>query len=120
MPGFTERLEEIVKAKGLTSLRQLSLETGIPYSTITNWHVRGSLPDAKTLLDLRTFLNVSIDFLLTGDQPKQLKRCYINDAEIAPGHPAYKLAEVALSLPKNKMQSLLSIAEIFAGIERGT
>lgn len=51
----------------------LSRITSIPYSTIDNWFKRNSSPNSDVIEKLSTALNVSLEWLITGEEPEQEK-----------------------------------------------
>lgn len=59
---FTERLTELLDEHNI-SRRQLSIESGIPNTTINNWFNRSSLPTLDIVERLADYFQCSIDYL---------------------------------------------------------
>lgn len=60
---FKKILINLMNEKQLTQ-KQLSLYADIPATTISGWLNAGRLPDYNALIKLKTFFNVSVDYLL--------------------------------------------------------
>ena len=60
------------KNKGL-SMKELGEIIGVAESTISQYETGKREPDFETLLKLGEFFNVSVDYLLRGDNPKNNK-----------------------------------------------
>ncbi len=60
---FADRLIDLMQEKSL-NIKQLSIKTEIPFSTINGWTLRQSLPKADNLCVLADFFDVTIDYLL--------------------------------------------------------
>lgn len=73
MSDITDRISFELDFLGLTRA-DLSRATGIPESTIRNW-IRGTAPQAEPLYKVARFLNVSLEYLITGqDAPPRNER----------------------------------------------
>lgn len=48
--------------------KQMSEFTGIPTSTISAWNKNGTNPSADSIYSIAQFLNVSLEYLLTGEE----------------------------------------------------
>lgn len=87
--------------------KELARYLGIDESTVTGWK-KGSYPSSKYVIGISQFLNVSIDWLLTGkekDIPEKssMKSTLSNDA--------LDLAVIYDSLDKSKQRILIGDAE---------
>ncbi len=60
---FTKILKNLMEDKGLNQ-RQLSIQAGIPLTTINGWFKAKRLPDYYSIKKLATFFNVTSDYLL--------------------------------------------------------
>ena len=60
---FVKRLQELIKEKGLNNFR-LSVESGIPRTTIVNWLNRCTVPNINALCVLADYFKCSVDFLI--------------------------------------------------------
>ena len=75
---FKKILIELLKEKQLNQ-RQLSIQTGIPTTTISGWLNSNRLPDYNALIKLRIFFDVSADYLL-GLEDDLGNKTYINNS----------------------------------------
>jgi transcriptional regulator with XRE-family HTH domain len=64
---FYERLAILMKEKGVTH-KTLENTLGISNGSVSKWSK--SMPNIKTLKKLEEYFNVSVDYLLTGEEPK--------------------------------------------------
>lgn len=71
MKKLVERIDDLLKSKNQTR-KALSASLGIPLQTISNWSVRGNLPSADVLLRIARYLNVSLEWLITGEDAEGL------------------------------------------------
>ncbi len=55
-------------AKQNKTQKQMSEFTGIPTSTISAWNKNGTNPSADSIYSIAQFLNVSLEYLLTGEE----------------------------------------------------
>lgn len=62
-----ERIFIILEEKGLKQA-ELSKNTGIPKTTINGWKSKGTNPTAEKIIPICEFLNVSMEYLLTGKE----------------------------------------------------
>lgn len=63
MKKFAERLKELRTQRNLSQM-QLGLETGISQSSIGAWEIALSVPNAKAIIALAKYFDVSSDYLL--------------------------------------------------------
>lgn len=85
---FLQILEKLKKEKNLNN-RKLSIACGIPYSTIDAFYKIGyDNIKLSTLLKLANYFNVSLDYLINGDEnilnskEKDLINAYRNNPEM--------------------------------------
>lgn len=62
-----EALRRLRKEKGI-SMKELGVKIGVAESTISQYETGKREPDFETLLKLGEFFNVSVDYLLRGEQ----------------------------------------------------
>lgn len=67
---FNEQFESLRRKHGKT-LSEMARILNLPQSTVSSWKSRGLTPNAKTLLEIARYFNVSIDFLITGEESDQ-------------------------------------------------
>lgn len=81
MIGFKERLESLLKQKGITRA-ELARRLNIPESTIRNWILgRGMTVDSA--LQLSEFFNVPVDYIANGTDKDKIKDPVISSKEDA-------------------------------------
>ena len=69
--------EELCKKNGVTPYK-VGKETGIATSTLSDWKTGKSTPKQDKLKKIADFLNVSVDYLMTGQEP-QIDYLYTNE-----------------------------------------
>jgi len=67
---FWQRIKTLLKSTKTTQ-KELAAYVGIPYRTLENWMGRGILPLIHEGYRMAKFFNVSVDFLVTGREPKK-------------------------------------------------
>ena len=67
---LVEIIDFLLANKGITR-KQFCLDVGIPTSTIATWKSKNSLPNTELISKVANFLNVSIDWLVNGENPQQ-------------------------------------------------
>lgn len=76
--NFAARLKDELEYQGLR-MSDLAKHLGTKQSTIQGWIDRGSIPAADTALKIAHFLNVSIEYLLTGEDSETERKSTIKD-----------------------------------------
>lgn len=64
---FSKILKEKRKELGLTQ-QDVADKLNVTRQTISNWEVGKSYPDIPTLIEISNFYNLSLDYLLKGDE----------------------------------------------------
>lgn len=77
---FYERYKALCELNG-TSATGLALELGIGKSTVSGWKKKGTVPSGATLKAIADRLDVSVDYLLTGEEKE--KPAVTEDDELA-------------------------------------
>lgn len=71
MEEFVLRVDAVLKEKGLT--RQIVADAcGFRYGNFSKWKHGDNRPLAETVLSIAQYLNVSVEWLLTGKDPSDL------------------------------------------------
>lgn len=60
---FTEKIEALMREKGIKNNKELSELSGIPYTTIDGLFKKGGNPKLHTLKALKKFFGCSLDYL---------------------------------------------------------
>lgn len=102
--GFRENLKEIMDYKDLT-LKELSFMTGIPKGSLSNYLKENcSIPSADIAVQIASALNVSVEYLITGNtQNKEKIFPYSNEIE--------KMASTVSKFTPEKKQIVIDLVE---------
>lgn len=65
-----EIFEKLLSERGITAYR-VAKETGVTTATLTSWKQGKYVPKAEKLQKIADYLNVSVDYLMTGKEPNQ-------------------------------------------------
>ena len=69
---FTQRIDSILHARNQTR-KALTHDLGIASSTMSSWAAgRGSIPNVNIAYSIAKYLNVSLEWLVTGHDPEEL------------------------------------------------
>ena len=68
---IVERIDETLKLKGLNRV-DLSKAMEIKPQNVSSWSTRGTIPAADIALKIAKYLNVSLEWLITGTEPEGL------------------------------------------------
>lgn len=71
MELFAERLERLIKERKLTQVA-VADSVGIRRPTISDWKKNGSYPTADVAVKIAKLLNVSVEYLVTGEDTNPL------------------------------------------------
>lgn len=96
-----EIFEQLLQKFGVTTA-DVCKATGIGQSTISNWKNRRNLISGKNAQLIANYFNVSVDYLMTGEEKKSDKKYYLND----------ETAKIAQAIFENKeLQMLFDAAQ---------
>lgn len=73
LEDFWNRVDSILDRKG-TRLIDMARDTGIGYPTIKNWRYLNSIPKVDVVIQMSEYLEVSLDYLLTGKEAEALSK----------------------------------------------
>jgi transcriptional regulator with XRE-family HTH domain len=68
---IVKRIDELLKKQGITRV-QLAPKVGISPATISAWYTRGTVPAADVAIKIAAYLDVSVEWLITGHDPEGL------------------------------------------------
>jgi transcriptional regulator with XRE-family HTH domain len=71
--AITERIDSVLKEKNLKR-KAVADAVGISLQPFTSWTNRGSIPAADTAIKIARFLGVSVEWLVTGEDPQGLSQ----------------------------------------------
>ena len=78
MKSFKDRLRDEIEYKGLL-IKEISAKCGISNSTFLSYvDARGVLPNVETAVKIAQALNVSVEYLVTGENPQEKENSAIN------------------------------------------
>ncbi|MBQ0003594.1 MAG: helix-turn-helix domain-containing protein [Treponema sp.] len=78
MTGYAQRVLDELEYQGLKK-SDLVNNLGIPDSTVRGWWAKDTIPAADTALKVARFLNVSLEYLITGEEREPRKESTIHD-----------------------------------------
>ena len=111
MNGFLQRVIEEMDFLQV-SKAELSRAIDVPDSTVRSWFKKDSIPAADTALRIADFLNVSLEYLVTGKKNESKKsKTELSDFE------KNLLREAAGLLPEDKVE-LMSYIEMKKNLYR--
>lgn len=91
--GFKERLREEIEYRGIL-IKELSAAVGISNSTFLSYiDARGVLPNVETAVKIASALNVSVEYLVTGETQNPNGKSARYSAKVF--HTAEKLSKLS-------------------------
>ena len=69
---------KLLQSRGISSYK-LSKETGISQTTLSNWKSGRSKPKMDVMQKIADYFNVSLDYIMTGEEREDEKKYYLND-----------------------------------------
>jgi transcriptional regulator with XRE-family HTH domain len=104
MKNFHERLHYCATAKGVNQT-QVGKECGFQSGTVSRYFSGESVPKAMDLLKLATYFGVSMEWLLVGDEAREVRDLVVNEEAIP--------YEVAGKLTERGMKDIMAALEDF-------
>lgn len=101
---ISQRIFLLLKEKKRTQ-KQLSDFTGISTSAISAWNKRGTNPASECLVSIAEFLNVSLEYLLTGQEKSPSSELTENEQ---------KLIDAFKSLTQTQQGEIIGRAQLMA------
>lgn len=124
-----EIFEKVIQEKGLT-VADVSRGTGINQSTFSNWNTRRNLITGENAIKIAQFLNISLDYLMTGFVKEQEsisdKKYYFSDETAEMAQELYEntemraLFDVQKNMDPEDLKALYNMALALKRKERGT
>lgn len=100
-----ERFMRLLKEKG-KRFSDISKETGIPYSTFTDWKAGRYTPKSDKLQKIADYFGVSMEYLLTGQDPDPGDDVLMDIPRFTDGE--LKLLEVFKKLSAEKQDEVIN------------
>lgn len=117
-----EIFEQLMKSYGYTAYK-VSVETGIAQSTLSDWKKGKSTPKADKMQKIADLFNVSVDYLMTGEEKDDSIPYYLNDdardmAQFMFENPEYKvLFDASRKVSKDDIKTVAAILDKFKNTE---
>lgn len=73
-----EIFEQLLQKYGVSSYK-VSKETGVTQTSLSNWKSGRTSPSVKTLQKIADYFNVSLEYLMTGEEKECGEKYYLND-----------------------------------------
>lgn len=103
MSDFTSRIDNILNERKMKR-SDLYKTLDIPQTSFSSW-IKGSIPNAEIALKISRFLNVSLEYLITGEGEKpKSDLIFLSEEE-------NELIDIYRSLDKRGRVTLLNIAK---------
>lgn len=90
-----EIFEQLCEKSGVTPYR-VCKETGITTATISNWKAGRYTPKQDKLQKIADYFNVSVEYLMTGEEKKDGPKYYLNDETAAIAQDIFENKELRL------------------------
>lgn len=107
---FYDKFTKLCTAKGVTAA-EFSKDTGVAQSTISMWRKDGAVPSSENLVKVANYFDVSVNYLLAGEESEQQKSP--TSDEIGFDDFTYAFANETKDLTEEDKQKLLEMARIF-------
>ena len=119
-----EIFEHLMQVNGYTAYK-VSIETGIAQSTLSDWKKGKSTPKADKLQKIADLFNVSLNYLMTGEEKEGGETYYLNDEtrEIAQAvfeNPDLRsLFDMSRKMPPERLKAHIEFIEKLYKQEKG-
>ena len=96
--------EELLQKHGVSTYR-VSKETGIAQSVFSSWKNGISTPKQDKMQKIADYFNVSLEYLMTGEEKKGGEKYYLNDETAKIAQDIFENKNCTCSLILHTMQS---------------
>lgn len=90
-----EVFEQLLQKFGVTTA-DVCKATGIGQSTMSNWKSRRNMISGKNAQLIADYFNVSVDYLMTGEEKEGDKKYYLNDETAAMAQSIFENKELRM------------------------
>ena len=114
-----EIYQRLLDEKGLKNA-DVARATGISNMTLSDWKRGKSVPKADKMRKIAEYLNVSVDYLMTGKEVEFITETAKRDVLLT--EMSSKIKEYALKLaemPKEKQEQIMSLIDMLADKKEG-
>ena len=105
-----EIYKELLDKKGLKNA-DVSRATGISNMTLSDWKNGKSKPKHDKMILIAEFLGVSVDYLMTGEEPKFSKDRALLEVKITEDAELMKRLKKYMDLPQEKKDLILAMID---------
>ncbi len=119
-----EIFEQLLQKFSITSYK-VAKETGVSQSTLSDWKRGISTPKQDKLQKLADYFNVSLEYLMTGEEQEGGEKYYLNDETVQAAQEIFEnkelrmLFDVAHDADPEDLRALHSMALALKRKERG-
>ena len=112
---IVERIDACLKSKG-QKRPEMCKAINYPTANISAWNTRGSIPPADVLLDIADYLEVPIEYLITGKDSYLSRSREIQQGKILENQNklTQQCIELFNQLPDNEKYIILSLLDCLA------
>ena len=110
-----EVFEHLLQSYGISAYK-FCKDTGISQSTISTWKRKGNLINGEIAKKISDYFNVSVDYIMTGEEKKGGDKYYLNEEtaqvaqEIFENKELRALFDVQKDMPPEDLRALHSMA----------
>lgn len=90
-----EVFEQLLQRNGVTPYK-VAKEAGVTQTALSNWKSGKSTPTTKTLQKIADYFDVTIDYLMSGEEKEGGEKYYINDETAAIAQDIFENKELRL------------------------
>ncbi len=113
--GFGERLRALINRAGVTQ-KSLAAKVGVTPSALT-FHLNGQVPSSRLLVEYASYFNVSIDYLIRGDEPEAMGPS-TGSLNIPQESPFYDIIKDMVTMPESRQVVLKDILRVIVDSEK--
>ena len=90
-----EIFEQLLQKFNVTPYK-ISKETGVTQTTLSNWKNGKSTPSTANMQKIADYFNVSIDYLMTGEENEAREKYYLNEETAEMAQKIFENKEVCI------------------------
>lgn len=115
-----EIFEKLMKSHNLTAY-QISKETGVAQSTLSDWKKGKSKPKTDKLQKIADYFGVSVDYLMNGSAPEPKQGYYLNDETAAIAQEIFENKELRMLFDASRNatpEDLIAVRDVMLALKR--
>ncbi len=119
-----EIFEQLLQSFGVSAYK-VAKETGVTQSTLSDWKRGRSTPKADNMKKIADYFNVSVDYLMTGEEKEGGETYYLNDEtreiaqEIFENPDLRSLFDMSRKMPPERLKAHIEFIEKLYKQEKG-